>query len=36
VNLGPFAQKVAAILEHEKYDRSTWGVVRGYGIKHLP
>lgn len=36
VNLGPFAQRVCAALEKDKYDRSWNGTVKGYGIKHLP
>jgi len=36
VQLGPFAQRVSGALEGAKYDRSDWGSVKGYGIKHLP
>jgi hypothetical protein len=36
VTLGPFALQVSELLESSKYDRSGWGVVQGYGIKHLP
>jgi hypothetical protein len=36
VTLGPFAEKIVAILEEGKYDRSSNGKIVGYGIKHLP
>lgn len=36
VNLGPFADRVAAVLIDRKYDRSAGGQISGYGIKHLP
>lgn len=37
VILGPFASKIAPILESEKYDRNpATGRVLGYGIKYLP
>lgn len=36
VSLGEFAQKVAKILNDNKYDRSKMGKIIGYGVKHLP
>ena len=33
---GTFAQKVIQILKRDKYDRSTFGIVQGYGMKYLP
>lgn len=36
VSPGPFAQRVQAVLEGDKYDRSNAGVITGYGVKHLP
>lgn len=36
VHLGPFGEKVAAILVNQKYDRSLAGGVWGYGAKFVP
>lgn len=36
VSLGPFAQRVCDYLIADKYDRSGWGTIKGYGYKHLP
>jgi len=36
VHLGQFCEKVSEILIRQKYDRSYYGDVRGYGFKHLP
>ncbi len=36
VTPGAFCQRVTQLLIDEKYDRSAGGLVRGYGIKHLP
>jgi len=36
VTLGPFAQKICGYLVADKYDRSDWGTIKGYGYKHLP
>lgn len=36
VHLGDFCERVSAILLNQKYDRSYYGDVRGYGFKHLP
>lgn len=36
VNLGPFAREICQELIANKYDRSGWGTIRGYGYKHLP
>tara|TARA_R100000935_G_C2818556_1_gene158544 strand:- start:767 stop:1510 length:744 start_codon:yes stop_codon:yes gene_type:complete len=36
VTLGPFAQKVTDILVASKYDRSSTGVISGYGTKYFP
>lgn len=36
VHLGPFAERVSELLVRQKYDRSWYGEVRGYGFKHLP
>lgn len=36
VELGPFAKRVSDILRAQKYDRSAYGKVWGYGAKYLP
>tara|TARA_X000001316_G_C921607_1_gene36107 strand:+ start:1506 stop:2153 length:648 start_codon:yes stop_codon:yes gene_type:complete len=36
VALGPFATRIIGILLHDKYDRSHWGKIKGYGVKHFP
>lgn len=36
VNLGRYAEQVAAILDEAKYFRSSRGQIHGYGIKYLP
>lgn len=36
VTLGGFCQQVSNLLVGQKYDRSYYGEVRGYGYKHLP
>lgn len=36
VYLGPFCERVSELLVKQKYDRSYYGDVRGYGFKHLP
>ncbi|KQI66863.1 hypothetical protein AN189_18600 [Loktanella sp. 3ANDIMAR09] len=36
VQEAPFASKVSAILGNQKYDRSAYGKIWGYGAKHIP
>lgn len=36
VTLAPFAEKIKNILVQSKYDRSVYGTIGGYGVKHLP
>lgn len=36
VELGPFAKQIVEILNDQKYDRSSTGKIKGYGIKHYP
>ncbi|MER8416230.1 hypothetical protein NKH21_01860 [Mesorhizobium sp. M1329] len=36
VHLGQFCEKVSEMLVRQKYDRSYYGDVRGYGFKHIP
>ena len=36
VHPGPYALRVIGLLRQEKYDRSYWNVISGYGIKYLP
>lgn len=36
INRSAFCQNVCNYLIKQKYDRSGWGTIRGYGYKHLP
>lgn len=36
INLGAFGDRVSEILGHQKYDRSVYGKIWGYGAKSLP
>lgn len=36
VTPGPFCKKVCDLLLSQKYDRSGYGKIKGYGYKHLP